>query len=230
MKDQISKRQKDFYNHNKQKLIDEYLSDLPLHVDPDAVRDRFAPIGYDRTNVQKFQGICKILTKDIFLQALANNKGKINKVIFAAGLPSSGKTSHLKMMAQNELIYDGTINDQQKFIEFVQASIDMGFSVEVFVYSADSQRAFKSNLERGDQIGRYVPISHYEKVAKTINNREALMKKHFSGKVKFRNFEHTDFESSPTKFSPLIVIRDELERIANRHKFSDGQKLQEVIN
>ena len=113
MKDKISKRQKDFYTQNKQELIDKYLSDFPRHVDPDSVRDRFAPIGYDRTNVQKFQGICKVLTKDIFLEGLAKNKGKVNKVIFAAGLPASGKTSHLKTMAQNELIYDGTINDDQ---------------------------------------------------------------------------------------------------------------------
>ena len=230
MKDKIYKQQKDFYNQNKQELIDKYLADFPCHVDPDAVRDRFAPIGYDRTNVQKFQGICKILTKDIFLESLNKNKTKVNKVIFAAGLPASGKTSHLKMMAQNELIFDGTINDDEKFIEFVQAALDMGFSVEVFVYSADPKRAFKSNLERGDQIGRYVPISHYEKVAKTINRRETLLKKHFNGKVKFRNFEYTSFEGKQTKFSPLIVNRNELERIANRHKFSDSQRLQEVIS
>jgi hypothetical protein len=230
MKDKISKKQKDFYDQNKQQLIEQYLSDFPLRVDPDAVRDRFAPIGYDRTNVQKFQGICKVLTKDIFQEALVRNKGKINKIIFAAGLPASGKTSHLEMMAQNELIYDGTINDDQKFIEFIHTALDMGFSVEVFVYSADPARAFKSNLERGEQIGRYVPISHYEKVARTINNRETLLKKHFNDKVKFRNFEHTNFEGKQTKFSPLIVNRNELERIAKRHKFSDNKKLQEVIS
>lgn len=230
MKDKISKKQKDFYSQNRQELIDKYLSDFPRHIDPDSIRDRFAPIGYDRSNVQKFQGICKILTKDIFIEALFRNKGKVNKVVFAAGLPASGKTSHLRMMAQNELIYDGTINDEQKFIDFVQTALNMGFSVEVFIYSADPKRAFKSNLERGDQIGRYVPISHYEKVAKTINNRETLLKRHFNVKVKFRNFEYTNFEGRQTKFSPLIVNRNELERIANRHKFSDSQKLQEVIS
>ena len=229
MRNKISKRQKDFYNLNRQELIDKYLADFPRHIDPDAVRDSFAPIGYDRTNVQKFQGICKVLTKDIYNEALIRNKGKVNKVIFASGLPASGKTSHLKMMAQNELIYDGTINDEQKFIDFAQTALDMGFTVEVFIYSADPKRAFKSNLERGDLIGRYVPISHFEKVANTINSRGALLKKHFNRKVKFRNFEHTNFEGKQTKFSPLIVNRNELERIANRHKFPDSQRLQEVI-
>ncbi|MEO6230329.1 MAG: zeta toxin family protein [Ferruginibacter sp.] len=229
MKDKISKQQKDFYEQNKQTLINKYLLDFVCHVDPDAIRDLFTPIGYNRTNVQKFQGICKLLAKDIFLEALTKNKGKANKVIFAAGLPATGKTSHLKMMAQNELIYDGTINDEEKFVEFVQAALDMGFSVEVFIYSADPKRAFKSNLERGDQSGRYVPISHYEKVAKTINNRITFLKKHFNNKVKFRNFEYTNFEGKQTKFSPLTINRNELERIANRHKFSNSKKLQEVI-
>jgi len=189
----------------------------------------FAPIGYDRTNVLKFKGISKVLTKDIFYEALTRNKGKVKKVIFAAGLPASGKTSHLRMIAQDELIYDGTINDEQKFLEFVQATLDLGFSVEIFVYSADPKRAFRSNLERGDQIGRYVPISQYEKVAKTINNRESLLKKHFNRKVKFRNFEYTNFDGKQTKLSSLIINRHELERIATRHRFSDSKKLQEVI-
>lgn len=230
MKDKITKKQKDFYEKNKQELTDSYLSDFPLHIDPDAVRDRFAPIGYDRTNVQNFQGICKVLTKDIFREALKRNQGKVKKIIFAAGLPATGKTSHLKMMAQNELIYDGTINDEQKFIEFVQMAIDMGYFIEVFVYNADPKRAFKSNLQRGDQTGRYVSISHYEKVANSINSREILLKKYFNDKIKFRNFEYTNFEGKQTKFTPIIVNRNELKRIANRHRFSDSKKLQEVIN
>lgn len=230
MKDKISKRQLDFYNLNKKELIAKYLADFPRHIDPDAVRDCFAPIGYDRTNVQKFQGICKLLTNEIFLEALRNNRGKTSKVIFAAGLPATGKTSHLKMFAQNELIYDGTINDEKRFLEFVKASIDIGFNVEVFVYSANPKRAFLSNLERGDKIGRFVSISHYEKVAKTINQRQSLLKKHFNDKVKFRNFEFTNFEGKQAKFSQLIINRNELERIAYRHKFSDSKKLQEVIS
>lgn len=230
MKDKISKTQKEFYIRNKQELIDKYLADFPHQIDPDAVRDLFAPIGYDRTNVQKFHGICKVLTKDIFFEALIRNKGKVNKVIFASGLPATGKTEHLKKMVWNEVIHDGTINDDQKFIHFIQAALDLGFTVEVFVYSADPKRAFKSNLARGDKIGRYVPISHFEKVAKTINNRETLIRKHFNGKVKFRNFEYTNFEGNQTKFSPLIINRNELERIANRHKFADSQRLQEVIS
>ena len=133
-------------------------------------------------------------------------------------------------MAQDELIYDGTINNEQKFIDFVQTALDMGFTVEVFVYSSEPKRAFKSNLERGNLTGRYVPISHYEKVAGTINNRQFLLKNRFKHKVKFRNFEHTNFEGKQAKFSPLIVNRNELERIANRHKFPDSQKIQEVIS
>ncbi len=229
MKDKISKRQWEFYHQNKKALVDAYLADFPCHIDPDAIRDRFAPIGYDRTNVQRYQGICKVLTADIFHEALVRNKTKVNKVIFAAGLPATGKTSHLKKMAHKELIYDGTINDEQKFIDFVTTALSLGFKVEVFVYSANASRAFKSNLQRGDTTGRYVPIAHFEKVARTINGREALVKKHFNSKVKFRNFEYTNFEGTQTKFSPLIVNRNELERIANRHKFPGSQKLQEVI-
>jgi Zeta toxin len=229
MKDKITKKQQAFYQQNKQALIDGYLADFPHHIDPDAIRDRFAPIGYNRTNVQQFQGICKILTADILQEAFVRNKNKVTKVIFAAGLPATGKTSHLKMMAEKELVYDGTINNDQTFIAFVETALAMGFKVEVFVYSAKAARAFKSNLQRGDTIGRYVPIAQYEKIALTINGRQALLRKHFGSKVKFRNFEYTNFEGTPTKFSPLIVNRNELERIANRHKFPGSQKLQEVI-
>lgn len=134
MKDKITNGQLDFYNHNRQELIDQYLSHFPLHIDPDAVRDRFALIGYDRSNVQKFQGICKLLTKDIFHEALSRSKDKVRKVIFAAGLPASGKTSHLKKMAQDELIYDGTINDEKKFIELIQTILGMGGSLLKSLY------------------------------------------------------------------------------------------------
>lgn len=229
MKDKITNGQLDFYNHNRQELIDQYLSHFPLHIDPDAVRDRFALIGYDRSNVQKFQGICKLLTKDIFHEALSRSKDKVRKVIFAAGLPASGKTSHLKKMAQDELIYDGTINDEKKFIELIQTALGMGFIVEVFVYTVDPKRAFESNLNRGDNIGRYVPISHYEKVGKSINRKQELLEKHFKDQVKFRNFEHTNFEGKQKNFSPIIINRSELERIANGHKFPKSKTLQEVI-
>lgn len=112
MKDKISKEQKEFYIRNKQELIDKYFANFSNQVDPDAVRDLFAPIGYDRTNVQKFQGICKVLTRDIFNEVLIRNKGMAKKVIFASGLPATGKTMHLKkictmalsMMRENWLI------------------------------------------------------------------------------------------------------------------------------
>lgn len=185
MKDKISKEQKEFYIRNKQELIDKYFANFSNQVDPYAVRDLFAPIGYDRTNVQKFQGISKVLTRDIFNEVLIRNKRMAKKVIFASGLPATGKTMHLKKIARNELMYDGTINDERKFIDLIKTALYMGFSVEVFVYRAAIQKAFKRNLVRGDKIGRYVPISHYEKVAKTLNNRESLVRKLFNDKVNF---------------------------------------------
>ncbi|HEX7691391.1 MAG TPA: zeta toxin family protein [Sediminibacterium sp.] len=229
MKDKITKKQKDFYKENKRALIAQYLSVRPAHIDPDAVRDLFAPIGYDRSNVQQFQGICKVLVKDIYHEALKSNAGKLRKVIFAAGLPATGKTGHLLKFAKGELIYDGTINDENKFLEFVRAAILLGYAVEVFVYSANPQRAFTSNLKRGDDTGRYVPISHYEKVARTINNRAAFLKAYFKSRVKFRNFEHTKFEARPAPFLPLIINRHELERIAKQHQFPDSQRLQDIL-
>jgi hypothetical protein len=228
--DAITKKQRAFYNTHKAELIDKYLRNFPTHIDPDAIRDLFMAIGYDRSNVKEFQGICKIITKEIFEESLKRNKGKVKTVIFAAGLPASGKSSHLKTIAENELIYDGTVNDESKFIELIQSAINMGYSVEVFVYSADPKRAFKSNLTRGDQTGRYVPVSHYEKVANSINNREELLKKHFQNHVKFRNFEHTSFEGEQKDFSKIIIKRNELERIANRHKFANSEILREIIS
>lgn len=229
MSDRITAEQREFYQENKQELIDEYLTDFPFHIDPDAIRDRFAPLGYDRTNVSEFQGVCKTLTKDIFYVALNRNRDRINKVIFAAGLPATGKTSHLLKMSQNELIYDGTINDEKRFVQLVQHALDMGYEVEVFVYSADPKRAFESNLKRGDTTGRYVPISQYEKVAKSINRRKSLLQHHFKGRVKFRNFEYTNFEGKQTDFSPITVKRNELKNIANNHQFPNSKKLQEVL-
>jgi hypothetical protein len=108
-------------------------------------------------------------------------------------------------------------------------ALDNGFFVEVFVYSVDPKRAFTSNLNRGDDIGRYVPISHYEKVAESINKREMLLEKHFKKLVKFRNFEHTNFEGKRKYFSNIIINRNELERIAKRHKFPDSDTFHEVI-
>lgn len=75
MKDKISKEQKEFYIRNKQELIDKYFANFSNQVDPDAVRDLFAPIGYDRTNVQKFQGICKVLTRTFLMKFSSEIRG-----------------------------------------------------------------------------------------------------------------------------------------------------------
>lgn len=106
----------------------------------------------------------------------------------------------------------------------------MGYSVEVFVYSVDPKRAFKSNLLRGDETGRYVPISQYEKVANSINGREQLLKEHFLNRVKFRNFEHTNFEGKQKRLSKIIIDRNELERIAKQHKFQNNKTIYAVIS
>lgn len=68
--DVITEEQKNFYYFHSKDLINKYLNNFPRHVDPDAIRDLFIPIGYNRSNVQEFQGICKVLTQDIFEEAL----------------------------------------------------------------------------------------------------------------------------------------------------------------
>ena len=226
--DIISDEQQSFYDKHKRALLDRYLRNFPKHIDPDAVRDLFIPIGYDRSNVLKYKGICKILTRDIYLEALKRNQGTVDKVIFAAGLPASGKSTHLKTIAANELVYDGTINNENKFLEFIQFALDAGYNVEVIVYSVDPKRAFKSNLDRGNISGRYVPISQYKKVAKSINNRQPLLKQNFQKRVIFRNFEHTLFEGKPKRFSKILINSDELKGIANDHEFPDSKTLQAV--
>jgi len=228
--DKITTAQQEFYNQNRQSLIDEYLGDLPRVIDPDVIRDLFIPIGYDRTNVQKFQGICKRLTADIFDEVLTRNKGRVRKVIFAAGLPATGKSTHLRQIAGREIIYDGTINNEAKFIGFVEKALNLGFEVQVFIYSANPARAFASNLNRGDTTGRYVPISQYAKVAASINKRQQVLKKHFQDRVKFRNFDHTDFKGKLKKFSKITIDRNELKAIARKHKFPDDQTIQKILD
>ncbi len=223
----------EFYNSNKKRLIRKYLKDFPLRIDPDVVRELFIPIGYDRSNVPLFQDICKELTKDIFFTALKKNKGKINKVIFAAGLPGTGKSSHMVNFGKGELIYDGTLNDDKKLIKYIQAALDMGFLVEIYIYLADPIRAFKTNLARGDtdtnNLGRYAPISQYEKVAATINRREKLIKDNFNELVEIYYFEHTDFKGILTQFSQIIINRNELENIARKHTFRENESLDQII-
>jgi Zeta toxin len=189
----------------------------------------FIPIGYNRSNVEEFKSICKILTEDIFREAIARNRGTVKTVIFAAGLPASGKSTHLASIVQDELIYDGTINNDDRFIRLVQFALDAGYTVEVFIYSSDPGRAFKSNLERGDTTGRYVPVAQYEKVANSINKRANLIAQNFQNRVKIRNFEHTDFEGKPKRFSQIKIDRNELERIAAKHKFPDSKTLYRIV-
>lgn len=161
--DTITPEQQAFYDRHRQSLVNRYLQAFPTVVDPDTIRDLFTPIGYNRSNVQGFQAITKKLTEEIFYDALKRNAATVNKVIFAAGLPATGKSTHLRLVAQDALVYDGTINNEEKFLRFVQAALDAGYEAEVFVYSAAPARAFRSNLERGNRQGRYVPVSQYEK-------------------------------------------------------------------
>jgi|GEM_PF-3389306 len=223
-----TQKQKDFYHANKERLINEYLEDFPLRIDPDAVRDLFMDIGYNRNNVKEFEEVCSWLTEDIFLAALARNAGN-RKLIFAAGLPGSGKSTLLNKLAGGELVYDGTLNDDAKFVKFIQAALDLGYQVEALVLSAPPAEAFKRNLIRGDDLRRYVPISHYEKVAATINGRQALLKKNFGKRVEFRNFEYKDFKANAKRFSKIKIDRYELKRIAEHHRFSDGRDFDYVI-
>ena len=226
----ITLEQQVFYDKHKEQLINRYLKNSPRHIDPDTVIDLFMPIGYNRQNVAEYKVISKILTEDIFEEAMKRNRRTVKTVIFAAGLPASGKSTHLKAIAENELVYDGTINNDDKFIRLIQSAIDLGYLVEVFIYSVDPKRAMKSNLERGNITGRYVPISHFEKVADSINKRIGLLKHNFQNKIKLRNFEHTNFEGKQKRFSKIIIERNELETIARAHKFTDSKTLYTVIN
>lgn len=224
----ISKPQFDFYTQNRSKLIDQYLNDFPLRIDPDAVRDLFMPIGYNRSNVKAYDEICKVLTEDIFFEALNRNL-IVRKIIFASGLPGSGKSTHLTKMTKDELVYDGTINDDEKFVRYINRALMMGYKVQVFIYSVQPEIAFQRNLNRGDELGRYVPVGHYEKVADSLNRREALLIHNFQKRVKLFNFEHTRFEGKLNKFSNIKIDRDGLETIARNHRFSDSEILHSVI-
>jgi hypothetical protein len=226
----VTKEQLNFYNKNKDRLIEKYLSAFPKQIDPDTIRDFFIEIGYNRSNVQEFQSICKILTQAIFDEALKRNIGTINKIIFAAGPPATGKSTHLFQFSSDHLIYDGTINDETKFITLIQNALFLGYLVEVWIYSASPKRAFESNLKRGDLVGRYVPISYYEKVANTLNKRELLLEKHFGNTVKIRNFEHTKFEGKQITSLKITINRHELEKIAQNHKSLSYKRLQYVLN
>ncbi|SFT98151.1 Zeta toxin [Algoriphagus locisalis] len=224
----ITPEQFAYYHENRSILINEYLADFPKRVDPDAVRDLFIPSGYDRSNVSEYQEICKLLTEDIYFEALIRNKLS-KKLIFAAGLPGSGKSTHLAQMMKDELVYDGTLNDDDKFIDYIEKALTLGYKVEVFVYSVEPSVAFERNLERGDDMKRYVPISHYEKVAATLNRRQKLLADKFQSRVSFRNFEHTNFEGKQVEFVPIKIDRDELERIANNHEFRNHKNLHSVL-
>ncbi len=225
----ITRKQELFYNSNKAALINGYLRNRPTHIDPDAIRDLFEPIGYDRGNVAEFKEISKYLTEDIYNETLHRNRDKFSNVVFACGLPATGKTLHLIEMAKDRIVYDGTINNMDKFIRFIQHALNLEYTVEVYIYSSQPSRAMNTNLERGDKTGRYVPISQYEKVAKSINERTVLLEHNFKGLIKVRNFEHTNFEAIPKQFTKIIIDRNELETIARAHRFNDHKTLQSII-
>ncbi len=70
----ITPEQTSFYNQNKNDLINNYLQNFPKIVDPNGICDLFGLIMYNRTNVAEFQEICKILTRDIFIDTLRRNR------------------------------------------------------------------------------------------------------------------------------------------------------------
>jgi predicted kinase len=221
--------QLDFYQKNKQRLVGDYLADFPLRIDPDAVRDLFIEIGYNRNNVKEYEEVCGLLTEDIFYEALKRKAGN-GKLIFAAGLPGSGKSTLLTSLGGSELIYDGTLNDDEKFVRFINDALALGYRVEALVLTAPPGEAFRRNLGRGDSLRRYVPISHYEKVAATLNKRHALLKRISESGLHSRNFEYKGFTAKAKRFSKIKIDRDELKRIANEHQFPDRTDFHYVIN
>lgn len=216
--------QVNFYEKHKDKLFEEYTERFGNKVDPDSARELFRVLGYDKeTNVVEFRAIGKQLTVDVFNHILEKNKGKTDRVIFAAGLPATGKSRLLEHNHPNAVIYDGTINTEKSFKNLIDLAIKQGYKPEVQMYISDPERAFKSNLKRE----RKAPISQYEKVAKSLNNRVKFIKENYGDKVKISIFDHTNFDAKELPSDHKINVsidRDKFNQILNETNLTDEQK------
>lgn len=161
-----------FIQENKESIIDDYLNNNEKGsknlVDPDAIREYFAEIGYDGKNVPEYGAAGWELANEILDRAMARAEENGNKTIaILTGTGGSGKTRATnEATAELDLdkmgvTLDGAFNNYEDLNNKIKYAEEKGFDVEVVPVYNDPVTAFANTVDRGKRKDRFLSLNYF---------------------------------------------------------------------
>lgn len=176
----IEKITVDYTNNNLEKLINNYLNEHSNNIDPDEIRKSFTPLGYTGIHVQPFKKAGDFLVEKIFERVLSEKKNKGKTLTVICGNPGAGKgTSKHNLTTKDEIIYDSALSSFSSLDEVINQGKKHGFNVRVIQVYNDPVTSFINTINRGLQIGRFVPLSYFRSAfTRNVNKVHTLLETH----------------------------------------------------
>lgn len=171
----FNKAQVEWAKANLETITEAYLSTHGNLLDPDEIREVFRPLGYDRTNVEKYRVAEKFLVEQIFKRMLSDaNKAGNHKITFLTGVGGSGKSTATRQIKDfgkdSAIVYDSALNKYEKLKALIDQAVEAGVDdVHVLMVHNDAKTAFSNTLNRGLKTNRWLSLDYF--IDAFINNR-----------------------------------------------------------
>lgn len=163
----FNKAQVEWTKANLETITEAYLSTHGNLLDPDEIREAFRPLGYDRTNVEKYRVAEKFLVEQIFKRMLSDaNKAGNRKITFLTGVGGSGKSTATKQIKDfgkdSAIVFDSALNKYEKLKALIDQAVEAGVDdVHVLMVHNDAKTAFANTLNRGLKTNRWLSLDYF---------------------------------------------------------------------
>lgn len=197
---------------NRDKLVDQYISEYGNILDPNYARYLFEPIGYKGINVEEYRNGERWLVEQIYFEMLKRNPDA--NVSFVMGIPGAGKSILVNRFSSSDnIIFDSVLSGDGKLDKYIDMAADR--RVEIIFVHADPKEAFSGTIDRGIATsGRLVPIPYMANVGKKYVHIIDLLRQKYGYSIGIINFirNGNKIDVVPLEYSEFVndtVIQDE---------------------
>ena len=172
-------------------------------LNPDDVREAFAPIGYDKKNTPMFREANIELVTDMYQKIL--DDPSFDQVTFLAGPAGSGKStaaSNLETSDKN-FTFDAGFNSFTKLDNAIETAKSKGKKINLVPVYNDPTTAYKNTIERGLETGRFVNLAYFvDAFAANEGKLEAIREKHPD--IEFNTVDNTNNQSRSVSIDEAV--------------------------
>jgi len=221
----------DYYNANKENLVNEYIKRNGNVVNPDMAKDLFKPIGYNYTNAKEVHEPSSQLAKKVYTQLLETRKGTgNNEILFTAGGSGVGKTSAIKEILDGEIndfsiIYDSNLSNYESAVKKINQALQKGYKPSIVYVYRDPLKAWGEGvMVRSARGERHVPLDVHIQLHNSSKETIKKLNEKFGSDINI-----TIIDNSGPKRQAKIVPIDFLNNISY-NKGEIRRQLYEITN